>query len=470
MNNSKFLTLTTVFFFWGFLAASNGIFVPFCKSHFQLSQFQSQLIEFSFYVAYFVGSLLLFAYQQIAKIDLLNHIGYKAGIIYGLIVSAVGALLMIAALHSGIYWLILGALFVICLGFSLQQTCGQPFAIALGDPKSGSQRLNFAGGINSVGTTIGPLVIGYLLFGSLGNLNVTVDIAAVDKLYILLSVLFLGVAFFLYTADLPRVEHDEPVELGTGALKYPQLTLGMLAIFVYVGVEVTIQSNLGALLALPEFGSYDKSQIAPFISLYWGGLMIGRLTYATALFKVDHAMRSAVSLLLPFCIFGLILAINWIAGYDINKLLVYFVPIIIVVAAIFISDNKPSRSLFIFSILGIIAMIIGMNTTGKVAVFAFVSGGLACSVMWPCIFTLAITGLGKYTSQGSAFLIMMILGGGIIPPFQGWLADIFGIHQSYFITIFLFGYLALYAIIAKKVLRAQDANFEKEEPKLNDSF
>lgn len=470
MLNSKFLTLVTVFFFWGFMAASNGIFIPFCKNHFQLSQFQSQLIDLAFYVAYFVGSLALYIYQRIARFDLLNHIGYKAGIIYGLIVSAAGAIAMIAALHSGSYWLILGAFFVIALGFSLQQTCAQPFAIALGDPATGSSRLNFAGGINSVGTTIGPLVLGYVLFGSVGNQTTDVSIITVDKVYMFLSALFLGVAFFLYMSDLPRVEQDEPIEDGAGALKYPQLTLGMLAIFVYVGVEVTIQSNLAALLALPEFGGYEKAQVAPFISLYWGSLMIGRLTGSTSLFNVGRVWRNAIAVLLPFVFFALILGINMLAGHDVKELLVYFFPIIAVVAGIFIGDSKPNRTLFIFALLGIIAMSVGMASTGKLAVFAFVSGGLACSIMWPCIFTLAVTGLGKYTSQGSTFLIMMILGGAIIPPAQGLLADVFGIHQSYFITIFLFGYLAFYAIKAGRVLKAQGYDFDSDDTKIKTSL
>lgn len=444
------------------MAASNGIFIPFCKTHFQLSQFQSQLIDLAFYIAYFVGSLLLFAYQQIAKVDWLNRIGYKTGIIYGLITSAVGALCMIAALHSGSYWLILAAFFVIALGFSLQQTCGQPFAIALGAPETASQRLNLAGGINSVGTTIGPLVLAYLLFGTVTNQNTDVSLITVDKVYMFLSILFLGVAFFLYMSDIPRVESTEPVEPGAGALKYPQLTFGMLAIFVYVGVEVTIQSNFGALLALPEFGGYTQAQIAPFISLYWGSLMIGRLTGATSLFNVSKAMRSALSIIMPFTFFALILGINKLAGHDVSELYIYFAPIAVCVAALFIGDNKPARTLFIFALMGITAMVVGMNSTGKLAVFAFVSGGLACSIMWPCIFTLAVTGLGKYTSQGSTFLIMMILGGAIIPPFQGWLADVFGIHQSYFITIFLFGYLAFYAIKARQVLKSQSLDFESD--------
>jgi MFS transporter, FHS family, L-fucose permease len=129
-NYSALSTLVIVFFFWGFIAASNGIFIPFCKKHFDLNQFQSQLIDTAFYGAYYIGSLILLVFTAISKIDILNKIGYRKGIIWGLLISIGGALLMIPAVNSGSFYFILGALFVIALGFSLQQTAAQPFAIA----------------------------------------------------------------------------------------------------------------------------------------------------------------------------------------------------------------------------------------------------------------------------------------------------------------------------------------------------
>lgn len=460
-NKSQFATLVTVFFFWGFLAASNGVFIPFCKEHFNLTQFQSQLIDLAFYLAYFVGSLFLYLTERLMKIDFLNKIGYKMGIVYGLLISAVGALAMIGAVNVGNYWLILSALFLIAIGFSLQQTCAQPFAISLGNPETGSHRLNLAGGINSFGTTIGPLIVSYFLFGGLAR-NVQVEISSVNQMYVFLAALFAGVALFFRFSNLPKITQDEHIESGRGALKYPQLVFGMIGIFVYVGVEVTIQSNLGALLKLPEFGGYDESNISPFISLFWGSLMIGRWTGAITVFNLSKQMKNILTVVVPYIAFGVILGVNALSGNNISNLYVYAGVIAIQIVGFFIGQEKPAKTLLTFAILGMIAMMVGMLTTGTVAIFAFVSGGLFCSVMWPSIFSLSVAGLGKYTSQGSTFLIMMILGGALIPPFQGWIADVLDdIHMSYFITVFLFAYLAYFAIKAKKVLKDQGIDYEK---------
>jgi len=457
---SQFATLVTVFFFWGFLAASNGVFIPFCKEHFSLTQFQSQLIDLAFYLAYFVGSLALYLTERLMKIDFLNKIGYTMGIAYGLFVSAAGAIAMIGAVNIGNYWLILGALFLIAIGFSLQQTCAQPFAVALGNPETGAHRLNLAGGVNSFGTTIGPLIISYFLFGGLTR-NVEVEVGSVNQMYIFLAGLFVAVALFFIFSNLPRIVQDEHIEAGRGALKYPQLVFGMIGIFVYVGVEVTIQSNLGALLKLPEFGGYDESEIAKFISLFWGSLMIGRWTGAIAVFNLQKMWKNILTVVVPYVAFAVVLGANRMNGTDVSELYIYALVIAVQIAGFFVGQEKPAKTLLVFSVLGMIAMSIGMLTTGKIAIFAFISGGLFCSVMWPCIFSLSIAGLGKYTSQGSTFLIMMILGGAIIPPVQGWMSDVLdNIHLSYIITIFLFGYLAFFAVKAKAVLKAQGIDYE----------
>jgi len=459
---SQFGTLITVFFFWGFLAASNGVFIPFCKHHFQLTQFQSQLIDLAFYLAYFVGSLVLYLVERLMKIDFLNKIGYKMGITYGLLISAGGSIAMIGAVNIGNYWLILSALFIIAAGFSLQQTCAQPFVISLGNPATGSHRLNLAGGLNSFGTTIGPLIVSYFLFGGVGK-NVDVEIASVNQMYIFLTALFIGVALFFMFSNLPKIALDEHIEAGAGALKYPQLVYGMAAIFVYVGVEVTIQSNMGALLKLPEFGGYNESEISHFISLFWGSLMIGRWTGAITVFNLSKMWRNIFTVVVPYFAFGVVLTVNAISGNDVSDLYVYAIAIAVQITGFFIGQEKPAKTLMTFALFGIIAMSIGMLTVGKLSIFAFISGGLFCSVMWPCIFSLSIAGLGKYVSQGSTFLIMMILGGAIIPPVQGWLSDTLNnIHASYIITIFLFGYLTFFAWKAKAVLRAQGIDYETQ--------
>jgi len=529
---SALYTIITVFFFWGFLAASNGIFIPFCKAHFSLTQFESQLIDFTFYGGYFIGSLVLYFASQITKVDILNKLGYKNGIIYGLVLSAVGALLMVPAVDSGSFGFILGAFFVIALGFSLQQTAANPFVIALGTAETGANRLNLAGGVNNFGTLLGPIIVSIVLFGSASKLIPAADvkITAINNLYFILAGLFIAVAIFFWVSDLPKVTSDEKIEAshktnfplviifvafclvmaagpladftglakadyvyaalaiilitliisltiagkngeGWGAMQYPQLIYGMIAIFTYVGVEVTIQSNMGSLLKTAEFGGFSASQIAPYISLYWGSLMIGRWTGAIAVFKLTNATKNILTVVVPFFAFGVVLFFNYLSGVDVGNLYIYGLCVVVLIVGFYVGQQKPVRTLTIFGLLGVLAMVVGLLTTGAVGRFAFISGGLCCSIMWPSIFALAVAGLGKYTSQGSAFLIMMILGGSIIPPVQGILADttatsfpgISGIHLSYIIPVFGFAYMAFFAWKAGSVLKKQGIDVDNME-------
>jgi len=258
---------------------------------------------------------------------------------------------------------------------------------------------------------------------------------------------------------------------GWGAMQYPQLIYGMIAIFTYVGTEVTIQSNMGSLLKTPEFGGFSAAQIAPFISLYWGSLMIGRWTGAIAVFDLSKATKNILTVIVPFFAFGVVLLANYIGGADLSKLYIYSLCIVILIIGFFVGQQKPIRTLTIFGLFGVIVMIIGLLTTGAVGRLAFISGGLCCSIMWPSIFALAIAGLGKYTSQGSAFLIMMILGGSIIPPVQGILADttattfsgISGLHLSYIVPVVGFAYLAFFAWKAGSELRKQGIDIDHIE-------
>jgi FHS family L-fucose permease-like MFS transporter len=529
---SALYTIITVFFFWGFLAASNGIFIPFCKAHFSLTQFESQLIDFTFYGGYFIGSLVLYFASQITRVDILNKLGYKNGIIYGLILSAAGALLMVPAVDSGSFGFILGAFFVIALGFSLQQTAANPFVIALGTAETGANRLNLAGGVNNFGTLLGPVIVSIVLFGSASKLIPAADvkITSINNLYFILAGLFIAVAIFFWVSNLPKVTSDEKIEAshktnvpliiifvafclvlaagpladitgvgkadfvysalaiilitlitsltlagkngeGWGAMQYPQLIYGMIAIFTYVGVEVTIQSNMGSLLKTAEFGGFSAAQIAPYISLYWGSLMIGRWTGAIAVFKLSNVTKNILTIVVPFFAFGVVLLANYISGVDVGNLYIYALCVLVLIVGFYIGQQKPVRTLTIFGLLGVFAMIVGLLTTGTVGRFAFISGGLCCSIMWPSIFALAVAGLGKYTSQGSAFLIMMILGGSIIPPVQGILADttatsfpsISGIHLSYIVPVFGFAYMAFFAWKSGSVLKKQGIDVDNME-------
>ncbi len=585
-NYGALSTLVTVFFFWGFIAAGNSVFIPFCKHYFNLDQFQSQLIDFAFYLAYYVGALLLFSYEAFGGKDLVGKWGYKRSIVYGLIFSAVGAAAMIIAVNANAFAGMLAGLFIVALGFSLQQTAAQPFAISLGDPSSGTSRVNLGGGVNSFGTLIGPIVVAVALFGSTAAITdekiKTLSLSKVILLYSCVGALFLGAAaLFYFSKKVPAGKSDEqpekankalysllvmtglliimfvpvfdsynsesakkivtldeqigaaqkkvdeaekasptvlttevpfdsetvktsittltterdalkhPLEKkrmywllgalgvvllglfysnvrakkkpeGWGAMRYPQLVLGMLGIFVYVGVEVAIGSNLSELLRQKEFGGLSSSEAAPYISMYWGSLMIGRWAGAISAFNFSKSTRQLLMFIVPLVAFGVAIGANSLAQYNMKPLYYYIVCVLVQIAAFYISKDKPARTLLIFSLLGIVAMIIGVFGEGRVATYAFLSGGLFCSIMWPCIFNLSILGLGKYTTQGSAFLIMMILGGGIIPPIQGKLADIIGIHQSYLIAIICFAYLALFAFVVKGILKKQGINADAE--------
>jgi FHS family L-fucose permease-like MFS transporter len=261
---------------------------------------------------------------------------------------------------------------------------------------------------------------------------------------------------FSYTSASKKAE-------GWGAMQYPQLVLGMLAIFTYVGVEVAIGSNLGELLKLKEFGGMQSSDIAPYISMYWGSLMIGRWAGAISVFNLQGSKKTVALIIVPLVAFAIILGVNILSGKDMKPLYYYVFCVLIQIGAFFLSKDKPARTLTIFGSFGVIAMLIGLFSTGTVAIYAFLAGGLACSIMWPSIFSLSIIGLGKYTSQGSAFLVMMILGGGIIPPIQGKLSDIIGIHQSYIVAVVCFAYLTLFAILVKGMLKKQNIDVDAIE-------
>ncbi len=452
---SSFIALISVFFFWGFVAASNGILIPLFKEKFTLSQFQSQLVDLAFYAAYAVGSLIYFFISR-AKGDPINKIGYKKALILGLIISAIGSLFFIPAASLFSYPLLLSALFVIGLGFALQQIVANPFVINFGAPETGSHRLNLAGGINSFGTTIGPVILSYALFGNISAPSAAdSSLEAVKIPALILFGLFILCASILWFSKLPIVTNNETLGKDLGALKYPQLTFGMLAIFVYVGVEVSIQSNLGALLQMPEIKGIDHTKISHFISLYWGSLMIGRWTGSIAVFNFKPATKRIMQFVTPLIAFGVIFGVNYLRGSSVEDFY-FYIPYILIASLIFVlSGDNPARTLMILSLTACAMMVIGLVSTGNLALYSFISGGLFCSVMWPCIFALAINGLGKYTNQGSSLLVMMILGGALIPPFQGFLVDKMNPHSSYIVTVFCFAYLAWYAFKVKSIFAKQ---------------
>ena len=565
---SQFLSLIVVFFFWGFVAASNDILIPVFKKWFVLSQVQSQLVAWAFYVAYFVGSVIFFMVSL--KSDILQKFGYKKTLAVGLALSAFGAFLFVPAAAAANFWFFLTALFIVGLGFSVQQIVANPLAIKMGSPETGAHRLTLAGGINSLGTTIGPILLGIVLFGmgdkdeskpkdtnltkielvkteyethkaelvknvaelredrqddpakvneviatveqniaALDNQIVSIDqnpsasdaqsdaysknlgeikqksstisypigfvkdhLKEVKMPFIVLGIAFILVAIFMLFSKIEDPAKGEEEEIDEGSSKfsvfnYPQLYMGMLAIFIYVGVEVSIISNLPALLHTKEFGGVLEHNIAPFVSLYWGSLMIGRWNGSINVFNMSKTVNMLMKFIVPFVAFAIIILANELSGKDVSSFYIYAFWILAFIIMSFIGGKAAGKTLMIFGIAGVAMMVLGLVYPDKeTAKYFFISGGLFCSIMWPSIFDLAIAGLGKNTGKASSFLVMMILGGGIIPLIQGWICDfdktspdgIMGItwtHFSYVIPILCFVYLAFYGFVTPKILKKQ---------------
>lgn len=583
MKNRPLAILISVFFFWGFVAASNTILLGLFKKNFELTQFQSQLVDWAFYTAYFVGSLIYFLISY-WKGDPLNKIGYKKGLIIGLIISAVGALGFIPAEMTQSFTLMLTSLFVIAMGFALQQIVANPYVIALGDPATGSHRVSLAGGINSFGTLIGPLLLAFAVYGNIsgpssfieangtkaqfpvnvertsgkseiikahvvacsdssfanapdntyfwggegeqwktiygslvnknsggiviawtndslmqevvkglkkdfqgkhipiltvqytdvvskqlivlsGNDTATLEVKyyGVDNvLYpsLILAVAFLLFAFILGISALPTVSNNEKISGDLGAFKHPQVLLGMLAIFIYVGTEVTTQSNLVEFMR--RTFHLEPSHTGHFISLYWGGLMIGRWVGALTVFNLKPMTKKLMTVFVPLIAYALILFVNYLYGSPMTDIFKYFPFVGILIVGFFLAAEKPARTMILFGLMGAMMIGIGMLIQNEWSIYCFLSGGLFCSVMWPCIFSLSIAGLGKYTPQASSLLIMMILGGGLIPPLQGKLMDgLPNIYFSYLVPLIGFLYLAWFGLKVKKVLLNQGIDYDQ---------
>ncbi len=471
---SQFSVLISVFFFWGFVAASNDILIPVFKDELHLSQLQSQMVSFAFYVAYTVGSVIYFLISKATGGDILNRIGFRNGISIGLVISALGTLLFYPAAENASFTIMITGLFIVGLGFSLQQTAANPLAIVMGDPKTGAQRLCLAGGVNNFGTTIGPLLVSFAIFGTVASDEVAVaSIESVKTPYLILGAVFILVAIIFRFSpvpnkiDLEKVAEQEADDANKVAhkksvLSYPQLIMGMIAIFVYVGVEVSTASNLPAFLH--QDLNIPTSQVAPFISLFWASLMIGRWTSSVGAFDLSKGTKQVLRFFMPYIAFGVFILVNTIANHDVTPFYYYPFVIIAMIAGDILSKGNPARLLLIYSGFGITALFIGMLASGMVSAYAFMSVGLFCSTLWPCIFTLAIAGLGKHTNEGASFLIMMIMGGGIVSLIQGFLADhVVGIQWSYLVGVACFAYLAFYAIRVKSILKTQGIDYDHLE-------
>lgn len=441
-NRTSLATLTSLFFMWGFITCMNDILIPHLKELFELSYLEAMLVQFCFFGAYFAGSLVYFLISWF-KGDPINRIGYKNGILTGLFIAAVGCALFYPAAALSQYGLFLSAFFILGLGFTLLQITANPYVSLLGPESSASSRLNLVQAFNSFGTTIAPIVGGYLIFqvfsdGSLMSAQAT-------KLpYLVFAGIFILLMLFIYKVKLPSFKSDEESVDGLGALRFPQLKRGAFGIFFYVGAEVTIGSFMISYLEHSDTGGFTEAVAKNFLSLYWGGAMIGRFLGAISLNDALPQKKKMVYMVLVAT--AIFLLIYSIVDLRFGQLQYFILFIVINLLGFYFAKSAAAKTLSLFAAINIILLLITVFTKGQYALWSVVGIGLFNSIMWSNIFTLAISGLGKYTSQGSSLLVMAILGGALIPPLQGSLADTIGIKYSFlvpavcYLYILYFGY------------------------------
>lgn len=431
--------LIALFFMWGFITCMNDILIPHLKELFQLNYSQAMLVQFAFFGAYFVGSVLYFAISYFYG-DPINKIGYKGGIITGLIISALGCILFYPAETLGIYALFLTALFTLGIGFTLLQISANPYVAILGAPEGASSRLNLAQAFNSLGTTIAPILGGYLIFEFFAEgQEITADATKIP--YLIFGLVFVAFAVIVYFVHLPEIAGEAGSEK-LGALGFPQLKGGILAIFFYVGAEVAIGSLIINFIALPEILGLNEHVAKNYLALYWGGAMIGRFLGAISLNTQWDATKKAIYMggtavavfLLIFNIISLDFADLWKFTLFMGLNFITFL----------LARSLASRTLILFSGVNIVLLIATILLPGEWAVWCLLSIGLFNSIMWSNIFTLSISGLGAYTSQGSSLLIMGILGGALLPLVQGALADAWGLRLSFAMPVLCYAYILGY--------------------------
>ena len=386
--------MTTLFFLWGFITVLNDVLIPRLKDVFDLSYTEAMMIQFCFFSAYFIVSL--------PAGMLVKRFGYKNGVLSGLIVASIGCLLFYPAVVVHEYWLFLTALFVLAAGITVLQVSANPYVAALGPEKTASSRLNLAQALNSLGTTIGPAVGGFLLFGGAGALAAEAGADAVKIPYLILAAALITIAVVFAFLKLPEIKaHTEEQDCkakGHNLLEAPHLVMGVVAIFCYVGAEVAIGSFLVNYFAEDHIAGLAEHEAAKYISYYWGGAMIGRFIGSAVLQKI-----------------------------------------------------APSKAV-LFNTLCIVALLaVTILTEGTVAMWSVLAIGLFNSIMFPTIFSMAIEGLGSLTSKGSGWLCLAIVGGAIVPLLQGVFADSINIQLSFIVPAICYVYIAWYAINVDKL-------------------
>ncbi len=462
------IVLTSLFFMWGFITCLNDILIPHLKAIFDLNYTQVMLVQFTFFTAYAIVSL--------PSGMLVEKIGYKTGIIIGLLTAAVGTALFYPAAGYRSYEIFLLALFVLASGITLLQVAANPYVAILGKPETASSRLNLSQAFNSLGTTIAPifgsiLILSFAVKGAdeLAKLKMTdqeayklLEASSVQTPYLILTGMLIAVAIIIALFKLPKIEassqSSSESEGGSfdhhhkSAWGYRHLVLGAIAIFVYVGGEVAIGSFL--VNYFKELLGMREAEAGTYVALYWGGAMIGRFFGSITLSGMTDTKKKNIYAALVF-VLALVIAMYVTKEYQnlaafslsgFGKTLTFLVLVGVNFIAFNLGKRKPGRTLSILAVIAAVLVIISMLTFGELAMWSILAVGLFNSIMFPTIFTLAINGLGKHTGQGSGILCTAIVGGALIPLAQGFLADNIGIHHAFILPVLCYAYIAYYGI------------------------
>jgi FHS family L-fucose permease-like MFS transporter len=434
--------LTLLFFIWGFIVSMNDVLIPKLMAVFTLLHWQAMLIQTAFFGAYFFVSLLYFV-LSVTREDPIMKIGYKNGIIGGLFICAFGALLFYPAAEFQSYAFFLAALFVLASGTAILQIAANPYVTILGSPETSSARLNLTQAFNSFGTTIAPILGGYLIFGHIQTVNDGTNANAVKLPYIALAGILLLIAVVIRLSKLPHIVKDHVHINHAGSLQYRHLVLGVVCIFAYVGGEVTVGSNFINFLKLPAIGGFDAAVAKNYLAFFWGGAMIGRFLGAIALseFSRDlykYGMMLLIGLAAFFVVSGL---------YDLQLGVIMFLLVLLNALVFRLANFRPHTTLSYFAAMVILLLLIVTFASGQLALWSIVAIGFFNSIMFPTIFALAVKGLGSYTSQGASLLVMACVGGAIIPPLQGYFADVSHDFQlSFILPVLCYVYVLFYGL------------------------
>ncbi|GAA4836361.1 L-fucose:H+ symporter permease [Algivirga pacifica] len=438
----------------------NDILIPYLKEMFELKYWQAMLVQFAFFGAYFIGSLLYFL-LSLRIGDPINKIGYQNGIVLGLFMASVGCFLFYPAALYGVYFFFLMALFVLGLGFTMLQIAANPYVSILGPEETASSRLNMSQAFNSLGTTVAPILGGYLVFEYFFSEGLGGE--AVKIPYLLFGTVFLLMAIVFKLINLPEFSNKETTLKGMQVLKFRNLSWGTVAIFVYVGGEVAIGSFLINFIGLNEIMGLEEATAKNYLAYYWGGAMIGRFSGAISLSEMKTTRKYLMMIFTSVLSFGLIFSI---ASISIAEAWPYLLVILVNYAAFILGKSIAGRTLAIFAAGIISLLVLAMLTTGSIAMWALVGVGIFNSIMWPNIFTIAISGLGKYTSQGASLLVMSILGGALIPLLQGIAADVMGVQLSFIVPLCCYLYILAYGVMSHRWKKEEDKKEEEANTKV----